>query len=319
MRLLLLLAAALLAGTTTPMSDGGSMRGKPFGVLLLGEGGEKGWDELVAAVAKRLGPKIPLEFAPGLADQKTIQKAADKLGSQSVKKIVVVPVYLSSNSELMDQTRFLFGIRQDPSLDFFGSRRGGSILVRRVMTKADVVLTQALDDNPAVVDILASRAASLSRAPAKEGLILVSVAPASDEGAQQWSQTLTALAERARAKAGMARSASALLPERGLAAEKEKAEKAFKTKTQEFSRQGGAIVVPVTLTASALERRVPRVLSGSFMRFNGKALLPDERLAAWVEQTAVEGARLPGMRQFKDAGRPMPKPKAAPGRLGGTR
>lgn len=317
MRLLLLLAAALLAGSTRPMSDGGHMRGKPFGVLLLGEGGDKSWEQLASAAAKRLGTKVPFEFAPGLADQKSIQKAAEKLEAQSVKKIVVVPLYLSSNSELMEQTRFLFGIRQDPSADFFGSRRGGSILVRRVMTRADVVVTQALDDHPLVVEIIAARATALSRAPAKEGLVLVSAAPASEDGAKQWGQTLADLAERARAKAGMARAASALLPERGPAADREKAEKAFKAKTQEFSRAGGAVVVPVTLNASALERRVPRVLSGAFMRFNGKALLPDDRLAAWVEQTAVEGSRLPGMRQFKDAGRPMPKPKAAPGRLGG--
>lgn len=268
----------------------GSFESKPFGVLLLGQGGDKAWDRQLELVGRRFGKVVPWEFAGGEADQKAIQKAVERLEAQKVRKLVVVPLYLSSNSDLMDQTRFLFGIREYPSAQVVGR---GTKISRRVTTKKPVVLAQALDDHALVAEVLASRALSLSRDAKKETLLLVAQPPAGKEQRAQHEQLVSALAERVRARAGLAAARGALLDDKEL---KKKAR--------------GALVVAHALSPGEAERAVPRALSGVFMRFNGRnTLLPDERIAAWIEQSVGAAAALPDMRQFKDAGRAVERDK----------
>jgi hypothetical protein len=301
-------AALALAAPVGAGAFGATPSEKPFGLLLLGAGDEKDWKIVENAVALKASKRYPLEFAAGRADVKNIQRAIDRLQSQKARKIVAVPLFLGTNSELMDQTRYLFGIRQDPSPEFFGSGRvSRPSLVRRVQSKVPLVLTQALDDQPVVVDVLTSRALALSKGSAKESVVLVSPAPSSEKAAEQWAQTLNNLAERVRAKGGFKSAAAFLLNEDGRQSTRDKRREKFKAAVQELSRRGPVLVVPFNLTASDFARKIPRVLRGTFMRFDGKALLPDERIAAWVEETALAAVKLPDMRMFKDAGRALPK------------
>lgn len=277
-----LLAAAL--------ASAGTLGGKPLGVLILGEGGDKVWKEQLALIEKKLGKAAPWEFAAGEADQRAIQKAVEKLEAKKVHKIVVVPVYLSSNSDVMDQTRFLFGIREFPVKEFVGR---GSTISRRVASRTPVVLAQALDDNAFVVEILAARALALARDAKKDGVFLVTPAPRSKEAREQLEHLGGLLAEKTRVKAGLSRSGAALLDDKDL-----------NKKVKEFSRSGGTIVVGHALTPSEIERVVPRALGGVFMRFNGKgSLLPDERMVSWIEQSVAGAAMLPDMRRYRDHGR----------------
>lgn len=277
----------LLAAT---LACAGGLGNKPLGILVLGEGGDKVWKEQLALIEKRLGKAAPWEFAGGQADQRAIQKAVEKLEAKRVSKIVVIPLYLSSNSDVMDQTRFLFGIREYPVKEFVGR---GSSISRRVALKTPVVLGQALDDHAVVVEILASRALALARDAKKDGVFLVTPAPRAKEAREQLEHLGGLLAEKVRVKAGLSRAGAALLDDKDL-----------NKKVREFSRSGGTIVVSHALTPSEVERIVPRSLSGVFMRFNGKGtLLPDERLATWLQQTIAASAMLPDMRRFRDAGR----------------
>lgn len=296
----------LLLALAAPASGGSA--DKPFGLLLLGAGGERVWKDVEAAVVKKAGSRYPVEFAAGLADVKNVQKAVDRLQALRVKKIVAVPLFLNSNSELMDETRYLFGIRQDPSLEFFGGdRHGGPSIVRRAQSKVPLVLAQALDDQTVLVEVLASRALALSKTPSSESLVLVSPAPTSETAAEQWGQTLNSLAERVRARGGFKTANGFLLEEGSRQSARDKRRQKLKASVQEMSRHGRVLVVAHTLTPAGLDRQLPRILSGVFMRFNGKALLPDDRLTAWVEQSALAAAKLPDMRVYKDAGRALPK------------
>lgn len=303
------LALILSAPAHAGASMGASLSEKPFGLLLLGEEDGKDWKAFEGALALKASKRYPLEVALGRADAKAIQKSIDRLQSQNVKKIVVVPLILDTNSELMEQLRYLFGIRKEPSLDFFGSgRRGGPALVRRIQSKVPLVMTQALDDQPAVVEVLTSRALALSKGPARESLALVSLAPGSEKAAEQWAQTLNSLAERVRAKGGFKSASAFLLEENAPQSARDKRREKFKAAVQELSRHGQVLVVPLDVMAGGFTSRIPRVLSGSFMRFSGKALLPDERITAWAQESALAAAALPDMRTFKDAGRALPTP-----------
>jgi len=320
--LLTFLAGSLHAGPLTPLT---ALTDKSFGVLLLGDGGDKDWKDALAAFTKKLSPQFPLAFAPGEADAKAIQKAVDRLQAARVKKLVVVPLYVTSDSPLMDETRFLFGIRKDPSPEFFRAEGAvsGYAIVRRVQTKVPVVLTQALDDHPLVVEVLTSRALSLSRHASDEALVVVGLAPVAGPvngeslgrtpaakpatAEDEYRQTLSALAERVRAKGGFKTGHAAVLQPQALhQSERERHEGDLRKLVRELSRSQRVLVVPHAVTGEIASRTILRALQGTFMRYTQKGLLPDDRIVRWVEETARQGATLPDMKVFKDAGRPLP-------------
>ena len=313
---------------TPPQKPLASLEDKPFGVLLLGEGGDKVWKDSVASIIRDLSKKFPIEFVFGEADVKLVQKSVESLQAARIKKLVVVPLFLTSHSPLMDETRFLFGINENPSPSFFKASRAsaGYALVRRAQTKLPVVLTPALDDSRVVVDILASRALSLSRNPSDEALVIVGIAPAFRENEEktlgpakkifnpmdEYGQSLTALAERVRAQGGFQAAAGAALSDSPLQSQRDRTDDDLRRLVRGMSLQHRVLVVPHALTGILPSRRILRALGGVFMRYNEKGLLPDDRIERWIEESARQGAAKPDMRIYKDAGKPLSPAPAFP-------
>lgn len=270
---------------------------KPYGVLLLGEGGDRTWQQTVASAQKAVGAEVPLELAAGLADARAMQKAVDKLQSSGVKMIVAVPLFVSSYGEIMDQNRYLLGIREKPVKGYaLGSRQP-----QRVRAKVPIVLAKALDDHPLAVELLAERAAGAGRDPGKEALLLVGPKPRTPESTEEWLDAQAALAEKVRQKIGAPAAAAAALDGDGKQAERELSERALKKTLFDLRRRHGAVaVVPLELTAGGFTRRLRRAVDGSFARFDGKTLMPDERVAKWIAESAASAAKLPDMRLFKE-------------------
>jgi hypothetical protein len=304
-----------------------TLKDKPFGVLLLGFAGGRDWQDALEAMTKAFTPQFPVAFAGDSADVRTIQQAVDRLQSARIKKLVVVPLYAATRSPLMEQTRYLFGIRKDPDPEFFTSANlpSGYAIVRRVRLrdKLPVVLTTAPDDDPLVVDVLTSRALKLSKHPDDEALVLVGLAPPAapvdetvlgqgprtrtSEIEDEYRQLLSALAERVRARGGFKSAQAAVLqPAAQHQSDRQRQEAALRSLVHELSRTQRVLVVPYALTGGESAPVITRALQGTFMRFNDKGLLPDDRMVRWVADAVQRGSALPDMRTYKDAGRPLP-------------
>ncbi len=282
-----------------------------FGLLLLGQGGGPAWQQTVDAVKKRAAGRYPVEFAEGAAELDSIQKSVDALELKHVEKIVAVPLFISSYSDIMDENRYLFGIREQPSANVVG-KRVGDLAVPRVKSKVPLVLTNALDDQPAVVEVVADRARTLTRDPAKASLVLIGAAPATKQGALDWVSAVSSLAEKARARAGFARAQAMALREEQRPEQREKSEREVQDAIRALRRQGEVVVVPLELAPDFVASRLKSMLESMFVRYDGKTLLPDPRLVAWVDQAAQQAAKLPDMRQFKDASGPARPTFGAP-------
>ncbi len=280
-----------------------AMAEKSYGVLLLGAGGDKDWRDAVELVAKEMSKKRrPFESALGQGDVKTIQKAVDKLEFSRVKKIVVVPLILSSFSEEMDEDRYLLGVREKPSSEFSNaphSHNRAAGAQERVKAKVPIVVTKGLDDSDAAVEILADRAKTLSHDPAKEILVLVGKAPGSKEGLKDWISTANALAEKVRQKGGFRLAQAAALRDDIDRSARDQSEGEVRKAISNLHRMGPVVVVPVELTPDLVHSRMPHILEGVQARYDGKEMLPDAKIAKWVADSAQAGATLPEMRVFK--------------------
>lgn len=291
-----LLAALLLAAN----AHAASLGAKPYGVILLGEGGSSEWTALAADVVKAMGPERPTVFAEGgeMADHRSIQKAVDELQTRRVEKIVGVPLYVTTYSEVMDQMRYLFGVRERPL-------PGQSS--KRLKSKVPLVLAKALDDHPIMIEILGSRAAALMRDPPLEAVVLVGEAPADKEAASQWVATVAGLAQKVAAKAGMREGRAMALRAFQRPDKRAKSESEVRAALKQLRKAGGIVVVPLEVTPGLVHERLPKILEGVFVRYNGRSILPDARIALWAQQTAETAAKLPDMRQFKSETAPKSK------------
>ena len=90
---------------------GALAQGEKVGVLVLAHGGSESWNKLVVDATRSTSQKYPVEVAFGMALPRTIQEGIDKLESNGVNKIVVVPLFVSSHSFIIRQTEYLLGKR----------------------------------------------------------------------------------------------------------------------------------------------------------------------------------------------------------------
>ena len=173
------------------------------GALLMLSGIGQDWAAAIADIRSALGKGFFLETATA-SDSKTLQAAVDRLQARSVKKIVALPMLLSSHSAEMDENRYLFGIREHPSAEFLASphAHSGYSVIRRIKSKVPIVLANALDDHPVLAEILAARALAHSKDPSKEALVLVVPSVQGDLANSQWAGTIESLAAKVRRTTG---------------------------------------------------------------------------------------------------------------------
>lgn len=291
---LLALAACPPAWTAAPWEP------KALGVLLLGHGGASEWNRAVIEIRNTLRSKYPVEAAFGMADPKALQKGFDALAAARVRKVIVVPLFISSHSEVIDQTQYVLGMRKDPSKDFLQAPHAhmAKAVVRRVQTRLPLVMTPALDDHPLVGEILLARARELSKEPAKEAVVLVGHGPVQDADDGLWLRAMGRLAETVRERGGFASAHAATLRDDSAPEVKAKAEQALRGLVRGLSRRGRVLVVPHLIARGGIERHVRKALDGMFYEWSGKTLLPDPRIAQWAEAGVEQAAALPDMRRF---------------------
>ncbi|MBI3288696.1 MAG: hypothetical protein HYZ74_04180 [Elusimicrobia bacterium] len=196
----------------------------PYGVLLLAHGGDPSWNAEIAALRARTDARVPTETALGMADTTAMQDAVDRLKARGVGRIVAVPLFVSSRSEVLDQTRYALGLSKKPSevlraafarmgAAHAPTRPGGggsaahahhghahAFSTERVRLPLPLVMSPALDDHPLVASILLERARALSRDANKESVVLVAHGPVDDAALPAWTDTLAALCARVRSE-----------------------------------------------------------------------------------------------------------------------
>jgi len=291
------------------------------GVMIMAHGGSQQWNDLVTEASKPIMKSYPVSIAWGMADPNTLQKSINDLESQGVTKIVAIPLFISSHSMVIRQTEFLLGLRDklaDPPMppmdhssgshQMTGSSHqmagmsGGSMHhgmhhdaqtqpeLKPLKIKAQLILTQALDDNQIVAEILRDRIGALSTNPSNETVVLVAHGPNGEEDNQKWISNLESLSKKIEklqeAKGSKFKQIFAVTV-------RDDADKAIFNQAKEqlraLVRQSGefgtVIVVPVFLSSGGREHAVAERLEGLNYKWDGKALLPDSRLTDFLNDS----------------------------------
>ncbi|MBI5243738.1 MAG: hypothetical protein HY922_08660 [Elusimicrobia bacterium] len=330
MRTLIALSAFLAALTCAGQAPPPNFGTKPFGVLLLTKVGGADWDKTVANVHKRLGLRVPLETVVGTPSPPDIRRALERLKAGRAEKIIVIPVYLHTDDDELDQLRYILGIRERPSAAFMNAAHAhmGGVLIKRAVSgfkKLTLVMTPALDADPALADVLLFRAAKLGREPKSEAVVLVG-GGSSDPAAREAHRTILGRHVQALQRLGQYRGVRAVLVNPGAADPRDQTPdlsqargtrlpsaldpgQELREAVRSFSGGGHVIVLPYLLTPDGTERVYRKILDNAFILWDGKGLLAHPRLVSWVNAKVLEGAGLPNMVRFRDEGKPQAPPE----------
>ena len=295
-----------------------SIGSKPYGVLLLAQDGGGAWKTELGAIRAQLRG-VAVESVESAAGGVAIQRALDRLRAQRVDKIVAVPLEIVSESPVMDEIRYLFGIRAEPTEDRPDRARSGMPPLRpenkralilpsnkrpkRLKTDAELVLTATIDQSAFLVEILTERARVQSRRPEKEAVVLAGLAPRSDKELPAWKTAVAAIAEAVRAKGGFREAGIVWVRDGVRSGQQDKDRAENQAMLRRLVTQGEVVAVPLAPDGRWIGRLLTRQLGGGVRyRWNGKGLVGDKRLALWVQTTSEAASKLPDVRQYRDGG-----------------
>jgi sirohydrochlorin ferrochelatase len=279
MRRLLLFAIAWLIGISGAFGQP-PPRPSRVGVLVVAHGGNNRWNGLVrkAVTHARLEVPVQVVFGMGMHEEegRAFQDAVNRLQRKGVERLAVVPLLVSSHSEVFRQYEYLFRLRAEGEWND----------IKPLQVQVPVVMGPALDEDPVVADILVERALALSRAPAEETVILVAHGPVSDADAARWLEVMGRVGEEVKQRGAFAAVLSALLRDDAPAAIKEEASRQLRETVRSVSRQSRVLVVPLLVASGGIEHKIPKLLSGLPYAYDGEALLPHPKLSQWIARQA---------------------------------
>jgi sirohydrochlorin cobaltochelatase len=256
------------------------------GTLIVAHGGGPDWNrqvEALAAEVKLTGP-VGVSFLMGAgAKSHRFQDVARDLERRGARRIIVVPLLVSSHSGHYEQIRYLAG--EVDTLDATMLHHLHMSGIERSSGSLPLRLAKALDDAPEVAQVLATRALALTDRPAERALFLVGHGPNSAEDYAAWMDNLRRRADTVKARTGFRSVLVELVRDDAPPAVRAEAV----TRVRELIRLQreltghDVVLVPVLVATGMVSReKLPKDLEGLPVIYSGDALLESPDLAPWV-------------------------------------
>ena len=265
-----------------------SLRAEEVGVLILAHGGSGRWNQAVQQTVAEAQLTYPTQitFGMGMHPQEVqdLQRAVQALEQQGVSRLVVVPLLISSASEVMRQFQYLLGLRDHGPWE---------AQVKPIERHVPVVMTGPLDDDPVVAEVLLERASNLSQTPAEESIVLVAHGPNSDEDNLQWLAVMDRLARRVKELGHFRAVIPVTMRDDAPKPVQEEATRRMRELIRLQSERGRTLVVPLLLANGGVETKIPERLEGLRYVYQGQALLPHPKLAQWIANRVRAAADSP--------------------------
>jgi sirohydrochlorin ferrochelatase len=238
------------------------------------------WNKMVIDAVKPLEKKFNIEIAFGMADLKTIQAATDRLEEKGAKKIVAVPLFISSYSPIIENTAFILGLRK--------RTKTSQKELPSIKTNVEFVMTSAIDSHPLIAEILLGRASELSKNTNDETVIIVGHGPNDPGQNEKWLKEMMVLASFVKEKGNFKDVKVTTLRDDAPKEIREKATMILREMIMMTSLKGNVIVIPHLVARGGIESGIPERLKGLNYIYNGKTLLPHENITNWIELSVTD-------------------------------
>jgi len=263
-----------------------------IGVIIVSHGGGPEWNAQVEQLARevRLPGPVGISFlmGPGAATSR-LQDVENELVRQGARRIILVPLLVSSFSGHFEQIRYLAG--ETDTLDAEMLHHLEMSGITRGTSGVRVSVARAIDDATELAEVLTGRALAMATDPATEAVFIVGHGPSGSEEYAAWMGNLRRVAGSVRDVGGFRSVLVDLV--RDDAPDAVRAEAVLRIRELielQYAMTGhDVIVVPLLVASGAISReKVPADLAGLPIRYSGAALLPHPSMARWVELRAQQ-------------------------------
>ena len=283
---------ALAAGLLTSTTLGALGQDSTVGTMVIAHGGSPAWNALVrvAAMDARTDGPVDVSFLMGPeASSHRFQDAARRLVDRGARKIVVVPVLVSSHSGHFEQIRYLVGATD--SLSDMMHHHLHMAGIERARVNVPIALAPAIDGDPAIVPVLSERALALATEPARQALFLVGHGPSTPDEYAIWMRQVRDLADSVQTATGFVDVRTGLLWDDS--PPPVRAEAVLRIRDlitlQHMATGRPVVVVPLLISRGRVsDEKIPADLAGLEIAYSGDGLLPHAAMSRWIEKRVRE-------------------------------
>ncbi len=279
------LASLVVAATTTTAVD------NPATALMVVAHGSRStnWNNRVIQTVDKLewsGPKAVAFLTSPSPDHKLEQVAA-QLDQSGVKRIVVVPLLVSSFSGHYEEIRYYVGQRKDMPHD--GEEADAEhVTAKPLKTKSPLFLTTAMDGHPLVSQILANDLKPFIKDAGQQSVVLVAHGPNEDGENEQWLKHLNAHARRLKEQFGLHRVEVVTLRDDAPKPIRDAATAQLRTTVERAKGDSQVLVLPVLISVGHIQKEIQKRLEGLEFTMVEGGLANHPLAAEWVRQQAVQ-------------------------------
>lgn len=225
------------------------------GLLVIAHGASPAWNQHVIDAVQTTewsGPK-GVAFLMKAAPENELSTVVARLETEGAKRIVVVPLLVSSFSNHFEEIRYYIGDR-DTAPEHAHSAP--------VKASAKLVMTQAMDDHELISKVLADEVKKISTEPEKETVVLVAHGPNSDEDNARWLAKLNHHARRLQQALPFKRVEVTTLRDDAPKPVRDAATEHLRSIVSSASKTSRVLVVPVLISVGQIQKQIHERLAG---------------------------------------------------------
>ncbi len=265
-----------------------------IGILVLAHGASPEWNKTIekAVADVRGGYKKIVVF--GMGDSTSIQTGIDALEKSGVKAIVVIPLFLSSHSEMYRNMEYVLGIREEPDVLFWilmsggeenGHTEHGADILERAKFSVPNAVAGAINYHPLIEAILAARNGEALGNKKDASIFLLAHGPISAEDNFAWLRDLNIYAAGLSGKFPGIRFFVRTFRDDAPSFIKDRAIRQIKETMEREKEVGRAvIVVPYLLAPGGREEEIKKIAGDCGCTVYLKTLLPHENISRWISE-----------------------------------
>ncbi len=239
------------------------------------------WNKNVESLGKELNKVFPTEVAFGMADPETIQVAVVKLEQRGIKNIFTIPVFVSSYSPIIGNSRYILGLQNHLA------KTTSLKHLERIKSDSKFFFSSAMDSHPIISQTLLERAQDVNVDPTTANVILVAHGPNTQKENDLWLQDMAVHAKYIKEKGNFKSVTFSTLKHDSRIEVKRKIKQQLRQQVKLASKNGEAIIVPLLISAGGIERSIREDLDGLSYKF-GEPLMPHPNIRTWIESMFSE-------------------------------
>lgn len=224
------------------------------GILLLADEGKPEWNTHLKQLAATVDKQKPTEVAFWSAANPNVQAAVDRLVQRGVSEIVAVPLFIDALP---------------------------SDLSSKVKASVPLRVSAPLNGDPVAAEIVLGRADEISRKSAAEVLVLVSHRSTAGSD-KRWVPDLAAAAQQLNRTRRFAAVLTTTVPPDASDASAAHEAQLRRALERQIAMGRRILVVPVLTSYGGPEPAIREQLQGLAHEVAKSALMPDDRLVAWI-------------------------------------